>query len=69
MDIAMPIMDGFQATKHILSESPTTSVLMLTGSNARSDVDRARKSGASGYVTKDRIAGELIEAIIEVVSR
>ena len=69
MDIAMPIMDGFQATKHILSESPTTSVLMLTGSNARSDVDRARKSGAAGYVTKDRIAGELIDAIVEVVSR
>jgi DNA-binding NarL/FixJ family response regulator len=69
MDIAMPIMDGFQATKHIRSESPTTSVLMLTGSNARSDVDRARKSGAAGYVTKDRIAGELIDAIIEVVSR
>jgi DNA-binding NarL/FixJ family response regulator len=32
-------------------------------------VDRARKAGAAGYVTKDRIAGELIEAIIEVVSR
>ena len=69
MDIAMPIMDGFQATKHILSESPGTSVLMLTGSNARTDVDRARKSGAAGYVTKDRIAAELIDAIVEVVSR
>jgi DNA-binding NarL/FixJ family response regulator len=69
MDIAMPIMDGFQATKHILSESPNASVLMLTGSNARTDVDRARKSGAAGYVTKDRIAGELIDAIVEVVSR
>ena len=64
MDIAMPIMDGFQATKHILTESPGTSVLMLTGSNARTDVDRARKSGAAGYVTKDRIAGELIDAIV-----
>ena len=69
MDIAMPIMDGFQATKHILSESPGTSVLMLTGSNERADVDRARKSGAAGYVTKDRIAAELIDAIVEVVSR
>jgi DNA-binding NarL/FixJ family response regulator len=69
MDIAMPIMDGFQATKHILSESPGTAVLMLTGSNARTDVDRARKSGAAGYVTKDRIAAELIDAIIEVVTR
>jgi DNA-binding NarL/FixJ family response regulator len=68
MDIAMPIMDGFQATKQIISERPGTFVLMLTGSNARSDVDRARKSGAAGYVTKDRIAAELIDAIIEVVN-
>ena len=45
MDIAMPIMDGFQATKHILTESPGTSVLMLTGSNARADVARARDAG------------------------
>jgi DNA-binding NarL/FixJ family response regulator len=39
---------------------------MLTGSNSRADVDRARKAGAAGYVTKDRIAAELIDAIIEV---
>jgi DNA-binding NarL/FixJ family response regulator len=69
MDIAMPIMDGFQATKQIISERPGTFVLMLTGSNARSDVDRARKSGAAGYVTKDRIAAELIDAIVEVSAR
>jgi DNA-binding NarL/FixJ family response regulator len=69
MDIAMPIMDGFQATKQVLQERPATSVLMLTGSNSRSDVDRARKSGAAGYVTKDRIAAELIDAIVEVVNR
>ena len=42
---------------------------MLTGSNSRSDVDLARKAGAAGYVTKDRIAAELIEAIVEVVNR
>src|SRR5919206_3609523 len=46
MDIAMPVMDGFQATRQILEDHPSTCVLMLTGSNSRSDVDRARKSGA-----------------------
>ena len=69
MDIAMPVMDGFQATRQILKEKPHSCVLMLTGSNSRSDVDRARKAGAAGYVTKDRIAAELIDAILEVVSR
>ena len=69
MDIAMPGMDGFQATRVITDQQPGTCVLMLTGSNSRSDVDRARKAGAAGYVTKDRIAAELIDAIMEVVSR
>ena len=69
MDIAMPVMDGFQATRQIIENKSGTCVLMLTGSNSRSDVDRARKAGAAGYVTKDRIAAELIDAILEVVSR
>ena len=69
MDIAMPIMDGFQATKEIRQHLPHARVLMLTGSDARVDVDRARDSGAAGYVTKDRIAAELIDAILEVVDR
>jgi two-component system, NarL family, invasion response regulator UvrY len=69
MDIAMPIMDGFQATKQIRNHSPHACVLMLTGSNSRKDVDRARKAGAAGYVTKDRVAAELIDAILEVVDR
>jgi CheY-like chemotaxis protein len=69
MDIAMPVMDGLQATKQILEQRPSACVLMLTSSNSRSDVDRARKAGAAGYVTKDRIAAELIDAILEVVPR
>jgi two-component system NarL family response regulator len=66
MDIAMPIMDGFQATKQIRQHRPHACVLMLTGSNSRTDVDQAREAGAAGYVTKDRIASELIDAILEV---
>ena len=42
---------------------------MLTGSNSRADVDRSREVGASGYVTKDRIASELLDAIVEVTQR
>ena len=69
MDIAMPVMDGLTATREIRKLDGQACVLMLTGSNARSDVDRARKAGAAGYVTKDRIAAELIDAILEVASR
>src|ERR671928_1757902 len=69
MDIAMPAMDGFQATSMIRSDDPDACILMLTGSNSRTDVDRARRVGAAGYVTKDRIASELIDAIVEVATR
>jgi DNA-binding NarL/FixJ family response regulator len=66
MDIAMPVMDGVEATKRIRKGRATACVLMLTGSNSSDDVDRARRAGAAGYVTKDRIASQLIETIIGV---
>ena len=69
MDISMPVMDGIEALEELRRNGSTAGVLMLTGSNALTDVDRARQAGAAGYVTKDRIAAELIEAIVEVAGR
>jgi DNA-binding NarL/FixJ family response regulator len=69
MDISMPLMDGIAAAKAIKDVDGDVSILMLTGSNSRTDVDRARKAGAAGYVTKDRIAAELVAAILEVAQR
>jgi DNA-binding NarL/FixJ family response regulator len=63
MDISMPVMDGFAAAEGIRRELPDTCVLFLTGSNSPADVARARAAGCSGYVTKDRIASELVDAI------
>jgi DNA-binding NarL/FixJ family response regulator len=66
MDIAMPRVDGVEATRRIRKRRKSTAVLMLTGSNARHDVDRARQAGAAGYVTKDRIASHLVEEIVQL---
>ncbi len=63
MDISMPVLDGFEATERIRAELPEVCVLMLTGSAADADVRRADEAGASGYVSKDRIAEELVHAI------
>src|SRR4051794_5886282 len=67
MDIAMPVMDGIDATRTISGELPGTSVIVLTGSNSTGDVSAARAAGASGYVTKDQIAGDLVRAILDSV--
>jgi DNA-binding NarL/FixJ family response regulator len=69
MDISMPVMDGIEAAEAIRAAGKDTCILMLTGSNSRADVDRARQAGAAGYVTKDRIAAELIDAIVEIAAR
>jgi DNA-binding NarL/FixJ family response regulator len=69
MDVSMPVLDGFEATREIREDSAGVRVLMLTGSNSRDDVDRSREAGASGYVTKDRIASELVATIVEVTRR
>ena len=68
MDISMPVLDGFEATERIRAELPEVCVLMVTGSAADADIHRAREAGASGYVTKDRIAEELVRSIRDVAA-
>jgi DNA-binding NarL/FixJ family response regulator len=65
MDIQMPKLDGVEAAKRIKKKRRSAQVLMLTGSNSSADVDRAREAGVAGYVTKDRIASELLDSIVQ----
>jgi DNA-binding NarL/FixJ family response regulator len=64
MDLSMPVLDGFLATERILAEVPGTTIVVLTGSADDEDVERARAAGAAGYVTKERIAVELVQAVL-----
>jgi DNA-binding NarL/FixJ family response regulator len=63
MDVSMPVMDGIDATRAIREQNPHACVLILTGGTTPADVDRARKAGAAAYITKDRIATDLIAEI------
>ena len=60
MDISMPGLNGVEATRRIVATRPDARVLMVTGSDAQEDVEAARTAGASGYMTKDKIAAELV---------
>ncbi len=63
MDLSMPRVDGFEATRRIRARKPDTAVVVLTGSMDSADAVRAVEAGACGYVTKDRILPELVAAI------
>ena len=64
LDISMPVMDGFEAAAELERLERPPAVLMLTGSNAPEDVDRARRAGIRAYVTKDTIGARLVDAIV-----
>ena len=64
LDISMPVMDGFEAAAALELFDDPPAVLILTGSNAPADIDRARRVGAKGYITKDAIAASLVDAIL-----
>jgi DNA-binding NarL/FixJ family response regulator len=63
MDLSMPRLDGFEATRRIRVSTPGTAVVVLTGSLDSDDAARAKEAGAAGFVTKDRILVELVTAI------
>jgi DNA-binding NarL/FixJ family response regulator len=69
MDVSMPIMDGIDATARIRERDPNACVLILTGGTTPGDVDRARKAGAAAYITKDKIATDLIAEIRSLGAR
>jgi two-component system, NarL family, response regulator len=63
MDVSMPVMDGIEATSRICEHDPDARILILTGGTITGDIDRSRKAGAAAYLTKDRIATELVAEI------
>jgi len=66
MDIAMPLMDGLEATRRIHKESPQTRVIVLTQYEDREYVLPVIEAGASGFVSKTAASSELTAAIRSV---
>lgn len=63
MDVAMPVMDGVQATRLLLQEFPEMRILALTMHDHRGYVLPMLTLGASGYVLKQAASSELVGAI------
>jgi DNA-binding NarL/FixJ family response regulator len=63
MDIAMPNMNGIEATRRIVEKFPNTGVVILSMHYDESYVIRSLKAGARAYLLKDAMKAELIAAI------
>ena len=66
MDIAMPLLNGLEATRQLLKERPLTKVLMLSAHSDDAYVQNAIDSGAMGFLLKQTSAHDVCRAIREV---
>lgn len=66
MDIAMPLLNGLEATRQILHTTPSTKVLMLSAHSDDAYVEQVMALGASGYLIKQTASHILPKAIREV---
>jgi two-component system, NarL family, response regulator NreC len=63
MDVSMPDMNGFDATRRIHLSDPSVKVLILTMHDEEELVTRCLEAGAAGYIIKDAPASQLLYAI------
>jgi len=68
MDIAMPGLNGLEATRKITAEVPGIKVIALSMYSDKKFVYRMFKAGASGYLLKDSAFEELVRAIRMVIN-
>src|SRR6185436_5027596 len=61
MDVAMPMLNGLEATRQILKLCPTTKVLVLTSYGDDDCVKQLMHAGAAGYLIKQTAANDLLK--------
>ena len=66
MDIAMPNLNGIQATTQLVKKNPQIGVIILSMYSDEAYVTRAIRAGASGYLLKDSADTDLIKGITAV---
>ena len=63
LDVAMPLLNGIEATRQIVKRSPSTRILVLTMHADEAYVNQILKAGATGYLLKDSADVDLIQAV------
>lgn len=68
LDLAMPLLNGVDATRQIRRTSPRTKTILLTMYKEDQYVLEALRAGVSGYILKTKAAKDLVQAISQVVN-
>lgn len=63
MDIAMPELNGIEATQQIHETCPSTKVIILSMYSTSQHISRAFKAGARGYILKESAGDDVIKAV------
>jgi DNA-binding NarL/FixJ family response regulator len=64
MDLAMPVLDGLEATRQIKSQVPSPRVVILSVHGEPAEAERARRAGADCFITKGSDYQILVNAIL-----
>ncbi|HSB33005.1 MAG TPA: response regulator transcription factor [Nitrospirota bacterium] len=67
MDIAMPVLNGIEATRMINKASPSAKVIILSRLHTAEHVFRALQAGARGYLLKESASAEVVKAVRAVM--
>lgn len=68
LDVAMPMLNGIDATQQIVRKVPETRVLVLSMHSDEAYVTRALQAGATGYMLKDSAGKDLLKGIASVAA-
>jgi DNA-binding NarL/FixJ family response regulator len=68
MDLRMPVLDGFEATRRLRDAGSNAQILILTGTDEEIGSEEAVEAGASAYLRKEHSVAALKEVFLEVTS-
>lgn len=68
MDLSMPVMDGYEASKILLSQNKDTKILIISMQTSRSEIEKIRLIGVSGFLPKDKVSLDLLYVIENIIN-
>ncbi|MEY2468937.1 MAG: hypothetical protein QOF21_1635 [Actinomycetota bacterium] len=66
LDLAMPVVDGLEATRQIRQFAPETRIAIVSGFDSKKMEDAVREAGADVYIEKQLRADHLIEQVLDL---